>query len=52
MSSSHKRTETVTVKLPVKCPHCGETVWQDEQRTVTTVEQVYDTRWDCLCGLG
>jgi len=22
--------------------------WQDEERTWTTVEQVYETRWDCL----
>lgn len=22
--------------------------WQDEERTWTTVEQVYETRWDCM----
>ena len=52
MSSSTKR-RTETVKVPssflyywysattIKCPYCGKTVWQ-----------VYDTRWDCICGLG
>lgn len=35
----------------VICPHCGkrfEVTWQDEGRTITSVEQVYDTRWDCM----
>ncbi len=51
-SSTKRRTETAKVSASVKCPHCGEIFWQDEERTITTVEQVYDTRWDCICGLG
>ncbi len=33
------------------CPCCNQwlrTPWQDEDRTITTVEQVYETRWDCM----
>ncbi len=33
------------------CPYCGDkkcVPWQDEDRTITTVEQVYETRWDCM----
>lgn len=42
--------ETITVPLGIKTvvKRLNSVEWQDENRTWTSVEHVYETRWDCL----
>lgn len=46
ISSMRHRTHDPT-KLNCEDKWTGEKKWQDESRTWTTVDEVYETRWDC-----